>query len=120
MSDRTWKLPWNRLDLGRLTDAAAQVAKRYHGVTVVVEDEGEGIHTAFFTVPVPADTDDEDAGEFAEDDEGTVEISLYEMDADGVLMSLEGDASDNSWLEEEADQIADDLADALGGMGLDL
>jgi hypothetical protein len=49
-----------------------------------------------------------------------VEISLYEMDADGVLMSLEGDASDNSWLEEEADQIADDLADLLGGMGLDL
>ncbi len=120
MADRTWRLPRGRCSLEELKVAAEDVSKRYAGVTVVVEDEGEGILTCFFKVPVPADTEDPDAGEYAEDDEGTVEISVYELGGDGAMLCLEDDASDNDWLEEEADQIADDLAESLEAHTLDL
>lgn len=120
MADRTWRLPRSGCSLAELTAAAEAVTARYDGVTVEVEDEGEGILTCFFTVPVPADTEDEDLGEFAEDDEGVVEISIYEVDDAGWMMSLEDDASDNDWLQEEADQLADELAELLDARSLEL
>ncbi len=120
MADRTWRLPRGGVSLTELVDAAKSVAASYEGVSVEVEDEGEGIFTCFFRVPVPADPDDEDLGEFAEDDEGTVEISVYELEKGAVLMCLEDDASDNDWLEEEADRLADDLAGLLDAAPLDL
>lgn len=155
-ADRTWRLPWRRLDLKALHEAAAKVAAGYAGVTVRVEAEDTDTHTAFFQIPSPAElaaglqlSPGEDAealeptveverapaGELppddatwqdddeADDDEavgGVVELSLYDMDGDGILLSLEADASDNGLLVDEADQIADELAEALRAEPLDL
>ena len=164
-ADRTWRLPWRRLDLKALQEAAAKVAAGYAGVTVTVEAEDTDTHTAFFKIPSPAelaaglqltpsedaealeptveverapagelpaddatwqDDDWANAGDDDDDDDdddaagGVVELSLYDMDGDGVLLSLEADASDNGLLVDEADQIADELAEALRAEPLDL
>jgi hypothetical protein len=160
-ADRTWRLPWRRLDLLLFREACVAVAARYAGVVVRVEVEDTDTHTAFFEIPspdelrarlssaAPADaaagagagpvdplaTDpapdaepdaeldrdaDPDAWEEDEEAGGTVELSLYDMDGDGVFLSLEADASDNGLLVEEADEIADLLADRLRAEPVDL
>ncbi len=115
MEDRTWRLPWRSLDFSRLHVAAVNVAAGFAGVTVNVEDEGEGTHTAFFTVPVPDDAQEYDIGP-----EAICEISVYDLDGGSIVMTLEGDAADNAWLDEDADQIAEALAEALDADVLDL
>ena len=112
--DRTWRLAWRSLDLGRLADAARDVAAGFAGVEVEVEDEGEGTHTAFFRIPVPEEDMEDDIGP-----EATCELSLYDLDG-RIVLALEGDGSDNSWLGEDADQVADALADALEAHPLEL
>lgn len=162
-ADRTWRLPWRRLDLVLFREACVAVAARYAGVQVRVEVEDTDTHTAFFEIPspdelrarlssaapaggapavdggsagaqaadaevdAPADADpdaepdaDPDAWEEDEEAGGTVELSLYDMDGDGVFLSLEADASDNGLLVEEADEIADLLADRLRAEPVDL
>ena len=162
-ADRTWRLPWRRLDLLLFREACVAVAARYAGVQVRVEVEDTDTHTAFFEIPspdelrarlssaAPADapavadagpvdplaTDpapdaqpdaeldaepdaDPDAWEEDEEAGGTVELSLYDMDGDGVFLSLEADASDNGLLVEEADEIADLLAERLRAEPVDL
>lgn len=161
-ADRTWRLPWRRLDLVLFREACVAVAARYAGVEVRVEAEDTDTHTAFFDIPSPdelqvrlaraapadgaaaapgseaapdapaapeqdsalepdldASTDPDD---WEEDREagGTVELSLYDMDGDGVFLSLEADASDNGLLVDEADEIADLLADRLRAEPVDL
>ena len=37
-----------------------------------------------------------------------------------MMLCLEDDASDNDWMEEEADQIGDELAGLLGATSLEL
>lgn len=112
--DRTWRLPWRSLDLDRLQVAASNVAAGFRGVEVTVEDEEEGTHTAFFVVPVPPDEVEDDIGP-----EATCELSVYDLEGT-VLLTLEADASDNSWLGEDADQIAEALAEALDARTVDL
>jgi hypothetical protein len=106
MTDRTWRIPWNHLDLGRLLLAAKEVAGGYEGVTVEVEAEADDCHTCFFAVP----------GETG----GTVEISVYDMEGDGIVLSLELDASDNVEVGEDAHTLAEDLAELLEARPLDL
>ena len=55
-----------------------------------------------------------------EEEGGVVELSLYELDGDGVFMSLEADASDNARLVEESDEIADLVAERLRAEPVDL
>jgi len=113
--DRTWRLPWNRLDHGRLVVAAQNVASGFAGVTVEVEDEGEETHTCFFSIPVPHDEIEDDIGPVA-----TCELSVYDLDGGSIVMTLEADASDNSWLDEDADQVAEALAEALDARVIEL
>lgn len=155
-ADRTWRLPWRRLDLVLFREACVAVAARYAGVEVRVEAEDTDTHTAFFDIPSPdelrvrlaraapadeaeatpeapaapeqdsaleADLDaNADPDDWEEDREagGTVELSLYDMDGGGVFLSLEADASDNGLLVDEADEIADLLADRLRAEPVDL
>lgn len=112
--DRTWRLSWRTLDLGRLTDAVRDVAAGFAGVQVDVEDEGEETHTAFFRIPVPEEDVEDDIGP-----EATCELSVYDLEG-MLVLTLEGDAGDNSWLGEDADQIAEALAEALGARPLEL
>ena len=113
--DRTWRLPWRSLDLGRLVIAAQNVAAGFSGVTVEVEDEGEGTLTCFFSIPVPEDEMEDDIGPFA-----TCELSVYDLDGGTILLTLEGDAGHNAWLDEDADQVAEALAEVLEGRSVEL
>jgi hypothetical protein len=113
--DRTWRLPWRSLDLGRLVAAAQNVASGFSGVTVEVEDEGEDTHTCFFSIPVPEDEIEDDIGPFA-----TCELSVYDLEGGTIVLTLEADASDNSWLAEDADQVAEALAEVLEARVLEL
>jgi hypothetical protein len=115
MADRTWRVPWKRLDLPRFTQAATEAAAAYAGVQVTVEAEDVDTHTAFFAIPARPPEGDELGGEG-----GVVELSLYDMDGDGILLSLEDDASDNARLQEDVDQLAEDIADALEAESVDL
>jgi hypothetical protein len=113
--DRTWRIPWRSLDLGRLLAAAQNVASGFAGVTVEVEDEGEGTHTCFFSIPVPEEDIEDDIGPFA-----TCELSVYDLDGGTILLTLEADAGHNSWLDEDADQVAEALAEVLGARSVEL
>lgn len=113
--DRTWRLPWRSLDLGRLVVAAQNVAAGFAGVEVEVEDEDEGTHTCFFAIPVPEEDFEDDIGPVA-----TCELSVYDLDNGTIVLTLEADASDNSWLDDDADQVADALAEVLDARVLDL
>jgi hypothetical protein len=107
--DRTWRLPWSRAELATLKAAAEGVAAGYAGVSALVEDEGEGDLTVFFTVPGDPEAEFEE-----EQEDSTCEVAVYEVDGRFVLC-LEWEAGDNSWLDDEADQLAEELADALDG-----
>lgn len=107
--DRTWRLPWSRPELATLRAAAEDVAAGFAGVSAVVEDEGEGDLSVFFTVP------GDPSAEFEEQQEdSTCEVAVYEVDG-SFLLCLEWEAADNSWLDDEADQLAEELADTLEG-----
>ena len=84
-----------------------------------VEAEAADCHTCFFSVP----NHPPEWAETTEDtleDPGVVELSIYDLDRDGVVLSLEADASDNDWLTDDADQLAETMVEALGGQPLDL
>jgi len=115
LGDRTWRLPWRSLDLGRLVVAAQNVASGFSGVNVEVEAEDDDTHTCFFSIPVPEDEIEDDIGPFA-----TCELSVYDLDNGTIMLTLEADASDNSWLDEDADQVAEALAEVLEGRVIDL
>ena len=107
--DRTWRLSRSP-GLKGLAAAAEEVAAGYAGVSVQVEDEGEGTFTAFFTVPGDPESEHED-----EQEDSTCELSVYDLGSDGVLLALEWESGDNAWLDDEADQLAEDLAGVLDG-----
>ena len=115
MSERTWAVSWRSLDLQNLRVIAQDVAAAYAGVTVEVVEEERGTHTCFFTVPGDPSADDDEA-----QGSHVCEVSLYALGRGELVLSLELDASDNEWLDEEADQLAEDLAQALEGEPVDL
>ena len=117
--DRVWRLPWTRLDIAALREVAGYAASLIEGVSVAVEAEADDCHTCFFSVPNQAPDWAADETE-PEADPGVVEVSIYDLDRDGVVLSLEADASDNDWLCEDADQIAEIMVEAIGGKSIDL
>ena len=105
--DLVWRTAWRRLEADRIRSAAEAVAKGFEGVTVEVEVEEKDCITCFFSVP----------------DEGgprLVEISFYDLGGDGRVLSLEIDASDNQAIWEDASELAEQLADAVGANLMDL
>jgi hypothetical protein len=109
--DRTWKIAGKKLEEPRIREAGAQVAQAYEGVSVEVEREDREFITLFFSVPVRADGADQTV---------EVELTVYDMGRDGLILSLEEDASDNNAAWEDASQLAEDLADGLGGEPIDV
>lgn len=106
--DRTWRVQGKSLDVARIRTAAEGVAGAYAGVSVKVDWEDDDTVTCFFST---ADGDGQPL---------TVEVSVYDLGSDGRVLSLEADASDNDATWDEACQLAEDLAEALGGQPLDL
>lgn len=105
--DRIWRLPAARVRQAEVSAAAAAVAQGYAGVAARVEDEGEGDLSVFFTVPGDPSSIHED-----EQEDSVCELALYEVDGQ-MLLCLEWEASDNAWLDDESDQLAEDLAHML-------
>lgn len=109
--DSAWKLPRRAFALAEVRRAAQEVATSYAGVSVEVEQEDADTITAFFAVPWD---EEPDAGM------ATVELSVYDMDRDGVLLSLEADAADNDEAWDDACELAESLAAALEGEEVEL
>ena len=106
--DLAWRIRSKRIDEQSIKDAATAVASAYQDVTMEAEREDNDCLTLFFAVPSEHQLHCD------------VEISFYELGKDGVVLSLEADASDNHDAWEDASQIAEDLADALDGVLLDV
>jgi len=106
--DQTWRMQARRVKLPELTQKASSVAEGYQGVTVEVDKEADDCITFFFSVPA------------SEEELATLEVSLYAMGDNTHILSLEADASDNNTHWDDASQIAEDLAEALGAQPLDL
>ncbi|MDP6932403.1 MAG: hypothetical protein QGG40_05775 [Myxococcota bacterium] len=109
--DLTWKLAAGKLNETRLRTAGDTVAASYDGTSVRVEKEADDFVTFFFSVPWE---------ENAEGGHADVEITVYDMGRDGLVLSLETDAGDNQEAWDDASQLAEDLADQLGGDPLDV
>ncbi|MCK6505945.1 hypothetical protein L6R53_21590 [Myxococcota bacterium] len=106
--DRTWRLPGRSLDAALIRATAEEVARAYEGVAVQVKWEEDDEISCLFRV------------QGAEGEPLEVELSVYDLGADGRVLSLEADAGDNADAWEEACQLAEDLADGLGAQPLDL
>jgi hypothetical protein len=107
--DRTWRIPGKSLDEARLREAGTQIAAGYAGVGVEVEREDPEFITFFFTVPRKE-----------EEETIEVEITVYHMGRDGLVLSLEADAADNDAAWDDACQLCEDLADHLDGAPLEV
>jgi hypothetical protein len=108
--DLHWRLATKQLNESELRDAGQGVAASYEGVRVEVEKEDPEFITLFFDVPW-------DEGSV---DAALVEITVYDLGRDGIVMSLEADAADNDAAFDDAAQIAEDLADRLGGHSIEV
>lgn len=124
--ERLWKLDMRRLDLAAITNAAQAAAASYAGVTVSVDWEDDDTVSCFFQVPArsaetdPSSPDTSSPETSREADDLEVEISIYDLARDGRVLSLEGEAADNDAAFDDASQLAEDMADALGGRPLDV
>ena len=106
--DRTWKCRNKRVTFQEFSNAVQAVIVEYQGVQGRVEKESDDCWTCFFTVQNEDNSDVQ-----------VYEVSLYNMGADGFILSLEPDASDNR-LSEDSDQLAEDLAIELDADPMDL
>jgi len=109
--DSTWRVPGKTLDETRLRAAGVRVAEAYAGVSVKVEREDPEFVTFFFTVPSTSG---------AQEQTLQVEITVYNMGRDGLVLSLEADAADNDSIWDDACQLTEDLADSLDASPLDV
>ena len=108
--DLHWRLRSKQLDLKKLREAGETVAACYDGVSVLVEKEDPEFITLFFAVP----------WEEGENETAEIEITVYNLQRDGLVMSLEADAADNDGAWEDGAQIAEDLADKLEATPLEV
>ena len=106
--DLVWSVPGRSLDLQKIRDEGQRIAASYEGVSVEVEKEDGDCTSLFYVVPQ------------GERGDAEVEISIYDLGRDGLVLSLEPDAADNEAAWEDAAQLADDLSEALGGRPLEV
>ena len=106
--DRSWSFNQKNLSLNQTKRLVETIAAGYVGVTVVVEKEAEDCLSCFFSVPT----------EENQENTNTIEISIYTMGKNTYVLSLEADASDNR-MSEDADQLAEDMAEAFHAIPLE-
>ena len=124
MSDElSWSLPWQTLRVDQIRQVAEQIAAP-HGLKVEVELEEEDCVSCFFTAPevfvAVAGGWQPDLAEGEGGEEFILELSFYDLDQDGRVMSLEGEWSDNAAAWDAACTLAEELAEALDAEQLDL
>jgi|TARA_B100000530_G_scaffold284894_1_gene199335 hypothetical protein len=106
--DLVWSIPGRSLDLLKIREEGVRIATSYEGLSVEVEQEDTDCISLFYVVPQ------------GERGDAEVEISIYDLGRDGLVLSLEPDAADNEGAWEDAAQLAEDLSEALGGRPLDV
>lgn len=107
MAEVTWKVPRRAMNTKLLREHATTIASKA-GVKVEVELESADTVTCFFTLPAS------DAGPA-----GTVEVSVYDLERDGVVLSVEEDAGDNDLRWDEACMFGEELAEVFEGALID-
>lgn len=107
--ERTWSLRPQRLKLERVREAALAVAQDYEGVSAEVEKDGEDL-LCLFHVP----------GGDVRPEPFEIEVSIYDLGAEGHVISLEAEAADNNAAWEDASELAEELAEHLEARELDL
>jgi hypothetical protein len=105
--DRSWNFGQKTLSIEDVRIQTTKILADRSGVSLVIEQEAEDCITCFFSIPV------EGAKEAS-----VVEVSIYHMGGKSYVLSLEGDASDNS-SQALADSLAEDLAEAFGAEPLE-
>ncbi len=106
--DLVWSIPGRSLDLLKIREEGERIATSYEGLSVEVEQEDTDCISLFYVVPQ------------GERGDAEIEISIYDLGRDGLVLSLEPDAADNEGAWEDAAQLAEDLSEALGGRPLDV
>lgn len=112
--EMVWELPWVSLRSDRVKEAAAALEAKVPGLRTRVEVEAKDTVNLF--VEVPRELLDPEELEGVE--EGTlpvVELSFYDLDEEGRVMSLEAEFSDNAKIPDSASDVGDLLAGILGG-----
>ena len=121
----TWRLDWRDLRTERAKQAVAEVLTGWPSATLRVEQEDSDTFSCFVEVPadVVAGLAEAAAGEeqlVERPASYTLELSFYDLDQDGRVMSLEGEWSDNAAAWDAACTLAEELAEALDAEQLDL
>jgi hypothetical protein len=102
-AEATWQLNWKWLDKVKVSEALTQLALVVEGLTFEVEVEDRECISAFLHV------------------QGIeIELSFYDLDSDGRVLSLEPEWADNREHWEAAMELAEELADILEAEHIDL
>lgn len=104
--DINWILSWDRLTEKAVREAAVRLVAVSEGVSFEVEDEGDGCVSLFLKVADP-------------EDPYTVELSFYDLEEGGIVMSLEEEWSDNAEAWDAACGLAEGMAELLDAQELD-
>ena len=109
--DRVWKLSSKQIAEKDFILAANGVVDGYDGVTLECVREAQDCLSFFFNVPLsgsePVQTVE-------------LELSIYDLGSGQIVLSLEPDAAENNAYWDEASQLAEDLAEDLGGENVTL
>ena len=103
MGDMSWTVDLRGMDIGTFRRLAVELCHGLEGVSVEVELEDVDCMTAFFTLAQP------------EGEALKLEVSVYDMGRDGAILSVEDDCSDNGDHWDQACELAEALAERMGG-----
>jgi hypothetical protein len=109
--DRVWKLKAKHMAEKDFVSAATQVVAGYAGVKLNAEREAEDCLSFFFKLP---------KSEAKSADIVELELSIYDLGGGKLVLSQEPDACENNQYWDEISQLAEDLAEELGGEGVTL
>ena len=102
-AEATWQLNWKWLDKIKVTEALTELAAVVEGLSFEVEVEDRECISAFLKV------------------QGIeIELSFYDLEGDGRVLSLEPEWADNRENWDAAMELAEELADLLQAEHLDL
>jgi hypothetical protein len=109
--DRVWKLSSKQIAEKDFILAAKGVVDGYDGVKLECVREAQDCLSFFFKVPLS----DSEPVQIVE-----LELSIYDLGSGQIVLSLEPDAAENNHYWDEASQLAEDLAEDLGGENVTL
>jgi hypothetical protein len=109
LAEAAWSMPWKALHAEAVQEALRALGAEAPGLRFELEREEADTLTAH----VFLDADESGAARH-------FELSFYDLDRDGVILCLEPEWADNAAHWEEAWDLCDTVAEAVGGEVVDL